>query len=150
MKVLANDGISQSGIDALEKAGFEVNTTTVAQEQLGNYINENQIDAMKALASEVEADCLSLKTMGCFGSEEGFDSLLPSNPAYHRYRYDDQGKPIQKKNLCRKMWNHPVVFYDGQVSMCDYALEVSRGNVFENGGRSFGSTRIAAHRRGPR
>ena len=31
MKVLANDGVSQSGIDALEAAGFEVSTTTVAQ-----------------------------------------------------------------------------------------------------------------------
>lgn len=43
MKVLANDGISQSGIDALEKAGYEVITTTVAQEQLANYINKKDI-----------------------------------------------------------------------------------------------------------
>ena len=42
MKVLANDGISNSGIEALEAAGFEVNTTTVAQEQLINYINNNK------------------------------------------------------------------------------------------------------------
>ena len=34
MKVLANDGISKSGIKALEQGGFEVITTTVAQEQL--------------------------------------------------------------------------------------------------------------------
>ena len=40
MKVLANDGISQSGVDALKAAGFEVITTKVAQEQLINYINE--------------------------------------------------------------------------------------------------------------
>ena len=43
MKVLANDGVSQSGIDALEKGGYEVITTTVAQEQLENYINEKEI-----------------------------------------------------------------------------------------------------------
>ena len=43
MKILANDGISQSGIDALEKGGFEVITTKVAQNQLENYINENNI-----------------------------------------------------------------------------------------------------------
>ena len=30
MKVLANDGISNSGIKALEKGGFEVITTKVA------------------------------------------------------------------------------------------------------------------------
>lgn len=34
MKVLANDGISSSGILALEKGGFEVITTKVAQEQV--------------------------------------------------------------------------------------------------------------------
>ena len=34
MKILANDGISQSGVEALEKGGFEIITTNVAQEQL--------------------------------------------------------------------------------------------------------------------
>ena len=46
MKVLANDGISQSGIDALTQAGFTVSTTTVAQEQLENYINKNEISVL--------------------------------------------------------------------------------------------------------
>jgi len=46
MKVLANDGISKSGIEALKKAGFQVITTTVAQEQLENYINQNHIDVL--------------------------------------------------------------------------------------------------------
>ena len=43
MKVLANDGISKSGIKALEKGGFEVITTKVAQEQVANFINENNV-----------------------------------------------------------------------------------------------------------
>lgn len=46
MKVLANDGISQTGIDLLEKAGFEVITTKVAQEQLESFINENNVVAL--------------------------------------------------------------------------------------------------------
>ena len=46
MKVLANDGVSQSGISALESAGYEVLTTTVAQVQLQNYINENDISVL--------------------------------------------------------------------------------------------------------
>ena len=46
MKVLANDGIAQSGIDALEKGGFEVITTKVAQNQLEHYINKHHIDAV--------------------------------------------------------------------------------------------------------
>ena len=43
MKILANDGISKSGIIALEDAGFEVITTKVAQEQVANYINANDV-----------------------------------------------------------------------------------------------------------
>lgn len=40
---MANDGMSQQGIDLLVKAGFEVNTTRVAQGQLANFINKNKI-----------------------------------------------------------------------------------------------------------
>ncbi|MBT8281774.1 MAG: D-2-hydroxyacid dehydrogenase [Muriicola sp.] len=45
-KILANDGISNSGILALEKAGYEVLTTKVAQEQLVNFINEEQVSGL--------------------------------------------------------------------------------------------------------
>jgi len=78
MKVLANDGVSQSGIDALEKAGFEVITTTVAQEQLANYINENTIDVLLVRsATKVRKDiidnCQSLKIIGRGGV--GMDNI---------------------------------------------------------------------------
>ena len=43
MKILANDGLDQSGIDALTEKGFEVITTKVPQEFLIDFINENQI-----------------------------------------------------------------------------------------------------------
>jgi len=46
MKVLANDGISASGKKRLEDAGFEVDMTTVAQDQLGGYIKENNVSAL--------------------------------------------------------------------------------------------------------
>jgi len=78
MKVLANDGISQSGIDELEKAGAEVRTTTVAQEQLVNYINENNIDVLLVRsATKVRKDiidnCSSLKIIGRGGV--GMDNI---------------------------------------------------------------------------
>ncbi len=78
MKILANDGISQSGIDALEKAGFEVSTTTVAQEQLVNHINENNIVALLVRsATKVRTDiidnCPSLKIIGRGGV--GMDNI---------------------------------------------------------------------------
>ncbi len=78
MKVLANDGISQSGIDALEKAGYEVSTTTVAQEQLINYINENDIAVLLVRsATTVRQDlidaCAGLKIIGRGGV--GMDNI---------------------------------------------------------------------------
>jgi D-3-phosphoglycerate dehydrogenase len=78
MKVLANDGISKSGINALEKGGFEVITTTVAQEQLINYINENDISVLLVRsATTVRKDlidaCPSIKIIGRGGV--GMDNI---------------------------------------------------------------------------
>jgi len=78
MKVLANDGISQSGIEDLEKAGFEVSTTTVAQEQLANYINENKISVIlvrsaTTVRKEVIDACPNLKIIGRGGV--GMDNI---------------------------------------------------------------------------
>ncbi|WP_411768809.1 D-2-hydroxyacid dehydrogenase [Winogradskyella sp. A3E31] len=78
MKVLANDGVSQSGITALEKAGFEVITTTVAQEQLEDYINKNDIvvllvrSATKVRKNIID-NCPSLKVIGRGGV--GMDNI---------------------------------------------------------------------------
>ncbi|SEF46874.1 D-3-phosphoglycerate dehydrogenase [Halpernia humi] len=46
MKILANDGINQSGIDALEKEGFDVITTKVPQEFLADFINKEGIKTL--------------------------------------------------------------------------------------------------------
>ena len=78
MKVLANDGIPQTGVDALEAAGFEVITTKVAQEQLVNYINENNVDALLVRsATKVRQDlidaCPDLKLIGRGGV--GMDNI---------------------------------------------------------------------------
>ena len=78
MKILANDGISQSGIAALEKAGFEVLTTNVAQEQLVNYINENDVVGLLVRSAtqvrqELIDSCPSLKLIGRGGV--GMDNI---------------------------------------------------------------------------
>ena len=78
MKVLANDGVSQSGIDALEAAGYEVITTNVAQEQLQNYINDNEVSVLLVRsATKVRKDiidnCPSLKIIGRGGV--GMDNI---------------------------------------------------------------------------
>lgn len=78
MKVLANDGVSQSGINSLEEAGFEVITTKVAQEQLKDYINENNINVLLVRsATKVRKDlidaCPDLKIIGRGGV--GMDNI---------------------------------------------------------------------------
>lgn len=78
MKVLANDGISKSGIKALEKGGFEVITTKVAQEQVANYINEHKVSVIIVRsATKVRKDiidnCPSLKIIGRGGV--GMDNI---------------------------------------------------------------------------
>ncbi|MFK7749203.1 MAG: D-2-hydroxyacid dehydrogenase [Kordia sp.] len=78
MKILANDGISQSGIDALTNDGFEVITTKVAQEQLINYINTHEITGLLVRsATKVRKDvidgCKSLQLIGRGGV--GMDNI---------------------------------------------------------------------------
>lgn len=78
MKVLANDGISKSGILALEKGGFEVITTKVAQEQVANYINENNVSVILVRsATKVRKDiidaCPGIKIIGRGGV--GMDNI---------------------------------------------------------------------------
>ena len=46
MKVLANDGISQAGIDALEAAGYTVLTDKVEQGDLIDTINRDNIEVL--------------------------------------------------------------------------------------------------------
>jgi len=78
MKVLANDGIATSGVMALEKAGFEVDLTTVAQDELVTYLNENNISVLLVRsATKVRKDiidnCPSLKIIGRGGV--GMDNI---------------------------------------------------------------------------
>ena len=46
INILANDGISNSGVEALKKSGFNIITTNVAQEQLESYINKENISVI--------------------------------------------------------------------------------------------------------
>ena len=78
IKILANDGISDSGKEALEKEGFEVITTKVAQNQLIDYINKHAIDVLLVRsATQVRKDiidsCPSLKLIGRGGV--GMDNI---------------------------------------------------------------------------
>lgn len=69
MKILANDGLDQSGIDALTEKGFEVITTKVPQEFLVDYINEHKIRTLLVRsATQVRKDIIdSCPSLGIIG-----------------------------------------------------------------------------------
>lgn len=76
--ILANDGISNSGVEALEKHGFNVITTNVAQEQLENYINKENISVIlvrsaTTVRKELIDNCQGLKIIGRGGV--GMDNI---------------------------------------------------------------------------
>ncbi|RTE51812.1 3-phosphoglycerate dehydrogenase [Arenibacter aquaticus] len=78
MKILANDGISESGIQKLESAGFEVLAVKVAQEQLISYINQHGISVLLVRSAtkvdkEIIEGCPSLKIIGRGGV--GMDNI---------------------------------------------------------------------------
>lgn len=78
MKVLANDGLSESGIKALTSAGIEFVEAKVSQEHLADFINENHIDVLLVRSAtqvpqELIDDCPSLKIIGRGGV--GMDNI---------------------------------------------------------------------------
>jgi MoaA/NifB/PqqE/SkfB family radical SAM enzyme len=101
--------------------------------------NEDEVPQMRRLAQEVGVDVLTLKTMYTFDNEAVGDCLLPLQSEYRRFEYNKNGQPIKKKNLCKKLWNHPTVYRDGIVVPCDYhtGQELSLGNVFSSHGGGF-------------
>ena len=78
INILANDGISNSGVEVLEKHGFNVITTNVAQEQLENYIIEEDISVIlvrsaTTVRKELIDKCPGLKIIGRGGV--GMDNI---------------------------------------------------------------------------
>lgn len=74
MKILIADGLSERGITLLKESGFEVLTTTVAQNQLENFINLNTIDGIVVrgitkITEELIDACPSLKVIGRAGND---------------------------------------------------------------------------------
>ncbi len=78
MKVLANDGVSASGIQALTSAGYTVITDKVEQDNLVDYINSENIEILLVRSAttarkELIDDCPNLKLIGRGGV--GMDNI---------------------------------------------------------------------------
>ena len=94
MKVLANDGMSQAGIDALESAGYTVLTDKVAQEDLIDTINRENIEVLLVRSAttarkELIDACPNLQLIGRGGV--GMDNIdVDYAREIGRYLYDSE------------------------------------------------------------
>ena len=78
IKILANDGISNSGVEKLEKNGFIVSTNKVSQENLSEKINSEDYEVILVRsATQIRKDiidsCPNLKIIGRGGV--GMDNI---------------------------------------------------------------------------
>ena len=92
---------------------------------------ESQVPAMQALAQKIGVDVLSFKTLNSFDNPACGESLIPNDPIYRRFAYDNASQPIRVENSCKKLWNHPTIYRDGTLVLCDYytGREFALGNV---------------------
>ena len=78
MKILANDGISQSGIDLLKKFGYQVFTKNIPQNELIDFIKTNNISVLLVRSAttarkDLVDSCNSIKIIGRGGV--GMDNI---------------------------------------------------------------------------
>lgn len=95
--------------------------------------NEHQIPAARALAKQIGADDLWLKTAQVYDPRENHP-LIPTQDKYARYRRAADGSWQLKNALhdhCWKMWHSCVVTWDGRVVPCCFDKDAHHvlGNV---------------------
>ena len=78
MKILANDGISITGVKALKAAGFDVSTENVTQDNLIDYLNENKtvvllVRSATVVRKDLIDSCPNIKIIGRGGV--GMDNI---------------------------------------------------------------------------
>jgi radical SAM protein with 4Fe4S-binding SPASM domain len=82
--------------------------------------NEHEIDTIRAMARELGADKLELKSAQVYQYENDH-TLIPDNSKYARYKKTKEGKWALKKpikNHCFRMWSGAVLTWDGKVVPC--------------------------------
>jgi MoaA/NifB/PqqE/SkfB family radical SAM enzyme len=102
--------------------------------------NEHQIARLEELARETGVDLFSLKTFYIHDMEGKETDFVPTKPEYCRFRYDSKLRRLRRKNFCKRLWNHPALYWNGGVYLCDNFApkELSLGNAFGDGDRGFG------------
>ena len=95
--------------------------------------NELQLDEMKKLCNDINADKLSLKTVQIYDYAQG-NSLIPRTKKFCRYAKQTDGTYKIKsdlKNKCKRLWTTAVVCVDGSIVPCcfDKDGKYKMGNI---------------------
>lgn len=98
--------------------------------------NEHQIQEVKSLAKELGVDTVKFKTAQIYNYQQG-SPLIPENENFSRYKPQPDGSYILKdkiKDGCRRMWENPVVTWDGKIVPCCFDKDAQHqlGSVQEN------------------
>jgi radical SAM protein with 4Fe4S-binding SPASM domain len=150
--IFAIDGISQDSYEKyrhrgdLQKALQGIRTVVARKQALRSATplvnfrfivmrhNEHEVDQLPSLVRTLGADVLTLKTLNpcaddTYGDKtEGLgrkeSPLIPQNPRYRRFVYDESGEPVRlRRNVCRNPWNGATVHWNGTVCPCTYDFD---------------------------
>ena len=97
--------------------------------------NEQQLDKLEKLASELKVDRLLFKTLQIESWDDGV-KFLPDNPDWRRYHFKKDGIRINNryKNRCFRLWHSTVILSDGRIVPCcfDKRGEFHFGNISQS------------------
>ena len=90
--------------------------------------NEHEIPGLERMARGLGVDGYSIKTLNpydqgeCYSTKADGLEFIPQDPRYQRFEYDAKtGTRVRvQANPCLRLWNHPVLHWDGKVAPCDF------------------------------
>ena len=100
--------------------------------------NEHEVPNLETFARENCFDMLSLRTLSIIdASEEGHRNLIPEDPRYRAYDYDDNHRVRRHDFICQMAFISPTVLVDGTVVACEQDFNARHPYGRLDNGRSF-------------
>ncbi|OGW43328.1 MAG: hypothetical protein A2Y66_00945 [Nitrospirae bacterium RBG_13_41_22] len=90
--------------------------------------NEHEVPRLEAFTKSLGVDALTLKTLNPYDQGECANikadglKFIPQTSHYQRFKYNERdGSRIRlKRNPCKRLWNNPVLHWDGKISPCTF------------------------------
>lgn len=134
-RIRGDVGTVAAGIERVVAAKRALNSTTplINLRFLAMKHNEHEIPLLKDFARSLGVDALTLKTLNphdqgeCHSAKADGTGFVPENSRYQRFEYEagDGSRIRVERNPCKRLWNNPVLCWDGKVSPCDFDLHAN-------------------------